>query len=557
MVTVRQPKGDPLGFNSSTLTMNQVNDDGFAHPPALSFRATLSSRWFFMLAVWIASAWPLAQPACFGQEGDNQPRPFLTEVPPIGTESANRPTNFSRLDRVFEISQVVGEEERLDNISPSSFSAEAPAGPDSLTADLVKRLTEIEKQLKQRDDADKKAADTAAKKFVVRPFGRIHMDTGTFNQDQNNKATVGEARNGIDMRRARLGVEGEGFDTFFYRFDVDFVTFDTGSNPTQASGKRPIIVDAYLDTQNLPVIGNVRVGHFREPFSLDRLDSTNDMPFIERSNPVNALVPFRNVGAMAFNWNEAETRTLAYGVFAENTNAFGEYYHDRAGVALTGRTTWLPWYDENAEGRYLLHVGASYSYRRIGSRQTQFGTTPEMTFKQDTSGGLFQTPRFVNTPVIAMDDYHLAGVEATTMIGSLAIQGEYMFLMGNQINKPNLFFHGGYVEAMYYLTGEHRNYDRKHGIHRALQLQNNFFRVKTDEGIQSGRGAWEATSRISTLDLNSQNIHGGQIMDLTVGLNWYYTTRSRVMFNYVHAFLDRKNLDSNADILAVRYQWAF
>ena len=46
-------------------------------------------------------------------------------------------------------------------------------------------------------------------------------------------------------------------------------------------------------------------------------------------------------------------------------------------------------------------------------------------------------------------------------------------------------------------------------------------------------------------------------MDLTVGLNWYYTTRSRVMFNYVHAFLDRKNLDSNADLFAVRYQWAF
>jgi len=520
MDAVRQPKGDPLGLNSSTLAVNHADDDTVVRPRASNSQAKLPSRWSFVFALLFVSAWSLAQPVCFGQDGDDQPLPFTAEVPP-------------------------------------RFSAEVPAVPDSLTSDLVKRLAEIEKQLEQRDDADKKSADAAARKFVVRPFGRIHIDAGTFNQDQDNKDTVGNARNGIDIRRARLGVEGEGFETFFFRFDVDFVTFDSGSNPTQSSGKRPTIADAYLDTQNLPVLGNMRVGHFREPFSLERLDSTNDMPFMERSNPVNALVPFRNVGAMGFNWNEAETRTLAYGVFAENTNEFGEYSHDRSGVALTGRTTWLPWYDEHAEGRYLLHLGASYSYRRIGGRLVQFGTTPEVTFKQDTATTLFQTPRFVNTPVIAMDDYHLAGVEATTMLGSLAIQGEYLFLMGNQIGNPNLFFHGGYLEAMYYLTGEHRNYNRKLGNHGPLQLHNNFFRVKTDEDIQSSWGAWEATSRISTLDLNSHNIQGGKIVDLTVGLNWYYTTRSRVMFNYIHAFLDRKNLDSNADIFAVRYQWAF
>ena len=437
----------------------------------------------------------------------------------------------------------------------------APVG-DNLVADLAQRLADVEKQLKKREDSDKKAADAIAKKFTVRPFGRINLDAVSFHQDADNKATVGTALSGVDLRRARLGVEGEGFDTFFYRFDVDFVSLDSNSNSTLSTNKRPVVADAYFDTLHLPLIGNLRVGRFREPFGLDRLDSTNDMPFLERALSTNALVPFRNTGIMAYDCNDAETRTWSYGLFTENSNAYGEALPISGGIAFTGRTTWLPWYDELADGRYLLHLGASYSYRLVANHQTRFGTTPEATLKQDTPLTLFQTPRFVNTPVINMLDYHVAGLEATTMLGSLAIQAEYNFVSGNQIDNPNLFFHGGYVEAMYFLTGEHRHYDRKVGYHRFLQLHNNFFRVNTDEGIQTGWGAWEATARVSTLDLNSQNIHGGRLTDLTVGMNWYYTTRSRVMFNYIHAFLDAKGLNStatnsNADILAVRYQWAF
>ena len=444
---------------------------------------------------------------------------------------------------------------------PNEALPPAPAG-DNLVADLIKRLNSVEDQLKKRDAADKKTADAAARKFTVRPFGRVHIDAVSFRQDTDNRATVGPALSGLDFRRARFGLEGEGFDTFFYRFDVDFASFDSNSNNTLSSNKRPVVVDAYFDTMNLPVVGNVRVGRFREPFGLDRLDSTHDLPFLERAISTNALVPFRNIGVMGFDCNDSETRTWSYGVFTENSNAYGEELPLSGGIAFTGRTTWLPYYDELAEGRYLAHLGASYSYRVATNHLARFGTTPEVVIKQDTPITLLQTPRFVNTPIINMLDYHVAGVEALTTMGSLSVQAEYQFVSGNQINNPNLFFHGGYIEAMYFLTGENRNYNRKLGIHQAVQLHNNFFRVKTDEGIQTGWGAWEATARVSTLDLNSQNINGGRLTDLTVGMNWYYATRSRVMFNYIHAFLDAKGFNktatnSGADIFAVRYQWSF
>jgi phosphate-selective porin OprO/OprP len=486
---------------------------------------------------------------------------WLSALATLGVLAANAPFAFAE-EKPLTLLSVEAEERLHSDLEPDTDEligvnyvdpdfADVPPSPstDNLVRDLTKRLSEIEKQLKKRDDADKKTADTAAKKFVVRPFGRVHMDAANIRQDADNKATVGDAQSGVDFRRARFGFEGEGFDTFFYRFDVDFASLDSNSNNTQSTNRRPVIVDAYLDTQNLPVIGNLRVGRFREPF-------------VERSIATSALVPFRNMGIMAFDCNEAETRTWSYGIFQENSNAFGEAFPSKGGLAVTGRTTWLPWYDELAEGRYLLHVGASYSYRLVSNRLTRFGTTPEITLKQDTPLTLFQTPRFVNTPVINMLDYHVMGVEATTMLGSLAIEGEYMFVSGNQINNPNLFFHGGYIEAMYYLTGEHRNYNRKLGIHGPLQIHNNFFRVDTDKGVQTSWGAWEATARVSTLNLNSQNINGGRLTDLTLGMNWYYTTRSRIMFNYIHAFLDAKGANtqvtnSNADIFAVRYQWAF
>lgn len=423
---------------------------------------------------------------------------------------------------------------------------EPPFSPEP-TVDLERRVAGLEKLLQQRDAADRRAAEVASKQFTVRPFGRFHIHAASFNQDAANQAIVGDINNGIDFRRTRLGLEGEGFEIYFYRFDVDFTSFD------QSTGTRPVIIDAYVDTQHLPVIGNLRVGHFREPFSLDRLESTHDLPFLERSAPINSLAPFRNMGIMAFDWNESESLTWACGLFDENTNELGENNDDRTGIAGTGRVTWLPWYDEMSGGRHLLHFGASYSYRSVADRVRRFNQTPEITLNE----GAVRTPNFVDTGLLGLGEYHIAGVETSTVLGSLSIQGEYIFAVGAQTNSQDMFLQGAYVEAMYWLTGENRNYNRKQGIYGAVTPHSNFFRIGTDEGIQTGSGAWEATARLSHLDLNSNNVAGGELTNLTIGLNWYYAVRSRVMFNYIHSFLERGNVDSNADIVAMRFQIGF
>jgi len=441
------------------------------------------------------------------------------------------------------------------NVGPSIALGSRGAFPDRLDdvppefeQDLSRRMAELESKFEQQSGDQAKSKDAAAKKFGVRPFGRLHVDMGSFDQDAANKAVVGNARNGIDIRRARFGFEGEGFDTWFYRFDVDFVNVDPQVQT------RPVILDAYLDTQNLPLLGTFRFGHFREPFSIERLDSTHDLPFLERSAVVNTLTPFRNMGGMFFNWNEEETHTWACGLFDENTNELGESLRDRAGLAFTGRTTWLPYYDEPSQGRYLLHLGASYSYRRVGSQMRRFSQPPEVFLRE---GSTIRTPNFVDTGVMNLPDYHVMGCELATVLGSLSVQGEYLFLVGNQLDDDSLFFHGGYIEAMYWLTGENRNYIRRLGLYGPVTPNTNFFRVCTDDGIQTGSGAWELTTRLSNFDLDSHNIQGGNMTNLTFGVNWYYAVRCRVMLEYVHSFLFRDDINSDANIVATRFQYTF
>ena len=68
------------------------------------------------------------------------------------------------------------------------------------------------------------------------------------------------------------------------------------------------------------MIGNVRVGHFKECFGLEQLTSDNYTTFMERSlDDEGAFVPGRNDGIMAYNWTENQRATWAIGTFTNQT----------------------------------------------------------------------------------------------------------------------------------------------------------------------------------------------------------------------------------------------
>ena len=95
------------------------------------------------------------------------------------------------------------------------------------------------------------------------------------------------------------------------------------------------------------------------------------------------------------------------------------------------------------------------------------------------------------------------------------------------------------------------------GSHRIVPLRP-FIR---ENDCDRGPGAWELALRVSHIDLDNENIHGGRLTDVTAGVNWYLNGYTKVQFNYVRAMLNRETAAfvgaSEADIFGARLQVDF
>lgn len=375
----------------------------------------------------------------------------------------------------------------------------------------------------------------------VRVTGFAQADLGLFGQDSANIATVGDIQDGADFRRTRLAATGDVWKNVDYMIEMDF------SFPG-----RPSFMDVYMGISELPIVGNFRVGQWRQPFGMDALTSVRELTFLERALPF-AFVPFRQIGAGIFNHNKAETVTWAVSGFRYPTDPFGGNVGDDGGYGMTGRVTFLPIYYEND---CLFHVGGNYSYIDPANNRSRFLNQPEF-FVGETAGALapiglpLNVPPFVDTGIIPTHNLNLFGVELAGQWRQLYVQSEFIITSVGRIGESRVTFPGAYVYAGYFLTGEIRPYNKKKGVFGRVVPHNNFWPGQ-------GCGAWEVAGRWSYIDLNSNDVRGGRLNDVTFGLNWYLNKHAKFQFNYIHAFLDRApGGNSNADIIAWRAQVDF
>jgi phosphate-selective porin OprO/OprP len=401
--------------------------------------------------------------------------------------------------------------------------------------------------------------ETVDKAFRVHVGGRMHMDGGWWISDEDlqfGPEGVGALEDGANYRRARIRVNGLIYDTVEWVMEYGF------------ENGLPQFFDVYGELPNLP-IGALRLGHFREPFSMDSLTSGNYLPFMERSLFHDALVPFRNTGVMLYDNALDEQVLWAMGMFRTQSDNNGASAGD-GDYSWTGRLTWNPWYE--AEGQYALHFGGAASYRALPSlpppgvplpvpdRRFRFATRPEFRVN---------APFFADTGRIHSEDMSLVGAEAGLGLGPLLLQSEYVaahvydaaILPVVGADSTDLFFHGFYAQASWFLTGEHRPYVRRQGVFGQMKPHENFFWVEDEVcgGTLFGRGAWEAAIRYSHLDLTDQGIEGGVLSDVTFGLNWYLNPNSRFMSNVI--LIDRNApgdaSDGQATAIGARFQIDF
>ncbi len=513
-------------------------------PPAVRFATVL---WLAMLACTGASAEP----------------PPVEELPsPIAIESLQE--DIRRLQREVEALRAKKDDEStVASEEAERDAAEATTAPPQAKArsSITDRLSAVEKSLGAVVGATDKKKQEEAKKPRFNLTGQIQADQIYFGQDEVSRESVGDLQDGAQFRRLRIGARGTAFEVFEYSLGVDF-----------ALAYNPSYLDNYIEWRDLPWLQHVRVGHYFEPFSLERVTQNRNNTFMERSL-VDTFAPARNMGIMTYGNTEDELATWAIGTFRTNSDNTGNDSFD-SGQALTMRGTWLPFWDDASDGRYYLHLGAAYSWRDTAQNQVRFRNTPEMRKQQpsDILGPIKKPPSnyqngqpspfapiFVDTGNIKADNFQLFDPEFALILGPLSLQSEYAFAMVDQIGGPPLFFNGYMAQVSYFLTGEHRPYERKLGIHGRLQPFEDFFRVRTkSQGIQTGLGAWEVAARFSNIVLNDKNIQGNNLTDFTVGLNWYLNPYTRWKFNYVRAFLeDTRFGNSLTDIYGMRFDYDF
>jgi len=393
----------------------------------------------------------------------------------------------------------------------------------------------------------------------VQLLGVFQADGAAFHQDAANEATFGEIQNGADFRRTRLTGKAALAPTMNALMQFDF-----------GFPGRPTFTDLWIDWTDLPILGTVRVGQWKQPFSLEVVSSFRYTTFMERSSMFQAFTPFRHIGVGFYNHSEDLMSTWAASLIRTGQDQFGGSISNVGGNGFVGRVTRLAWWDEASEGRGYLHLGGGYFLNSPPFHATRFRSIPEIFVGEQrgtdigTAGfaipGPFDgTPFFVDTLALLDVDYvHTPGAELLWVHGPLSIQAEAMAAIVERSANPTATLDGAYVQVGWFLTGEHRPYDRNAGAIDRVKPFEDFFLVRTDHGVARGWGAWELALRYSHIDLNDATVRGGVMDNMTAGVNWYCNPYCKVVFNYIHSWTEARNGQAGeANAFALRTQMDF
>ncbi len=301
--------------------------------------------------------------------------------------------------------------------------------------------------------------------------------------------------------------------------------------------------DLWYQLNEFPLFGHIRIGNQKEQIGFEHIVSSRFQPFMERSFNQDAfyggLFNGFQPGVTVFNNYDEQMGVWNLGIFKPTNNVFATGTGD-GDYATSGRLSrLLLWEDDGAR---LVHVaisgrqGTAVSQAGVPGRLISYRTRDAV--RSGLSSG-WPVPAGIN---LFGDDSQMANAEFVVVNGPWTIQSEYL-VNGLQdarlaIGDPgtNVTYHGGYVQLMYFLTGEHDNYNRKYGAFERVRPNCNFFKPARCGGI-SGLGAWQIGFRYNHLDLNDQGLNGGILDNYVTTLNWFWNPNMKWQFN--HSITDR------------------
>ena len=391
---------------------------------------------------------------------------------------------------------------------------------------------------------------TKNKDFRIHIGGRTQYDGGAFWAPDNVQNNINQQyQNGNDFRRARLRIDGTMYEQQEFAVEYDFVnsarfvnsvSTGAGGAPPVTSSTAPFDVTAFTDVwwqlKDVPLVGNIRIGNQKEAIGFEHMVSSRFLPFMERSynqdtfygGSFNGFTP----GIAIFDSYGEDTGSWHIGVYKPVSNVFAYNAHT-GDYAVTGRVTKLLWYE--AEGADLLHIGlGARQYTSVGDK-VQFRTRDAI---RSGISGVWPVP--ADTGALFANAGQFLAPEIAAVRGPWTFQAEYLGAWTQDVAvkatdaQRDVYYQGGYVQAFYFLTGEHDNYSKERAAFDRVKPRENFFLVRSENcGSVAGWGAWQIGARYNYLNLNSNGINGGELNNYTVGLNWFWNPNMKVQFNYM------------------------
>jgi phosphate-selective porin OprO and OprP len=428
---------------------------------------------------------------------------------------------------------------------------------------------------------------TADEQNCVALTSRIHFDSGGYDYHPNTAATDPQRLDdGVNLRRARIGVLGKFLGDWNYALIYDFGGSSDGFGGTASAGGVPVgflpggavsgVENAYLSYTGIKPFGGklaIEGGIMDLPFTLGEATSSNDILFMERASSQviassMAADDFRSAfGARWFNdrlWAGAyvtgPTTGEIHSASSVNPNGTTEQLGTVARVA--GQVV--------SGADYSFHLGADAGFLLIPPHNL-VTNTETLTFSDRPELRIDPTQLITTGAIANVSAAQTYGVETAAAYGPLFFQGEYYWFNVDRnaatglppFGAPNLKFEGGYAEASYVLTGETHKYRPAAAAYYGVVPEHPFSLAG------GGWGAWEIAGRVSAMDLNdllgtANGISGGRQTIYTAALNWYVNGNIRFMFDYLHGNVARQVSPTNAtdagsrfDAVAMRTQVAF
>ena len=387
----------------------------------------------------------------------------------------------------------------------------APASAAQSIEDLKKQLEVLAAKIEKLEAKAEKAPvvkkaepamsiGTSDGMFEMNLRGRIYTDAAWVSDSDNTMDVAA-----TEFRAARLGIEGKAWKTVKYKFEADF------------AGNAVSVKDAYMQYKSS--FGDITVGQFKTPNSLEEQTSSRHAAFMERASFTDAFGLSRRIG-IGYG-KSGDTWTFKAGAFRgsngdEGTGQFEFATRATYGGKLDGGT-WM--------------VGASL--------RTRDGDGSNFRYRQRPHQHL--SNRFIATDRLSDKDT-MYGFEGAASFGSFWASGEFASLNAKNggAGGRNAGFWGGYLDAGWFITGEKRPLKLGKGA---------WDRPKVSRPLhEGGMGAWAIAARYDVIDLTADGVYGGQQDTWILGVNWYLNRHMRVMMNYNRSEIDKAfNVSANGE----------